>query len=168
MSTLEELIDDTNIMVTTLRVPYRKVPLGTSIQGVFELEVIGVVIVCIFPEDYSFVLDKLEHKYKGYRYIFITTSDNMFEKKDEVIWDLMRSGYIRYIRINFPRQFTNIIQQGFGQKIIGNRLKIWGDKAKYKFLVKEHKECLKASIPAVLNYDAAFFDYMPEILEQNE
>ncbi|MBV5347771.1 hypothetical protein JZU46_06120 [bacterium] len=168
MITLEELLDDVNIMMTTLRVPYKKVSLGSKFPDVFEIPNLGAIIACIYPDDYSYILHKLQANFKNYRYIFITTSESLFEKKDDIIWDLMRGGYIRYIRLNYQRQFNEIIQQGFGQKIIRERLKIWGNKAKYRYLIKENEDCLKASIPAVLNYDAAFFDFMPEKIMEDD
>lgn len=162
MISLEELIDDTNIMISTFRVPFKKVPLGTNLPATFELAALGVTITCIFPDDYSVVLGKLHNNFPNYRHIFITTSDNMFEKKDEVIWELMRSGYMRFVRLTYPRQFADVVQHGLGHKIIKERLKIWGNKNKYKYLIQENEECLRVSVATLLNYDTSFFDYMPE------
>ena len=163
MNSLEDLVDEINITLSTLRVPYKKASLETKATTAFEVKELGVVVACIFPEGYSFVLDKLQLRYNNYRYIFVTTSDNLFERKDEIIWEFMRSGYIRYIRTKYQRQFNELIQQGFGRKIIQERLRIWGNQAKYKFLIDENKRCLEIPTSYVLNSDPAFFDYMPEI-----
>lgn len=163
MNSLEDLIDDINIMLSTLRVPYKKVLLDNRSTSAFEIKDLGVAVACIFPEDYSFILDKLQLKFNNYRYIFITTSDNLFEKKDAIIWEFMRSGYIRFIRLNYQRQFNELIQQGFGRKIIQERLRLWGNQAKYKYLIEENKRFLDLPTSYILNSDPAFFDFMPEI-----
>lgn len=162
MHTLEDLVDEMNIMLTTFRVSFRKIALGGKHPNVFIVESLGIAVACIFPEDYSFILGKLENNYKNFRFVFVTTSDNLFEKKDSILWDFMRSGYIRYIRLTYPRQFNDIIQQGFGRKIVAERLRIWGNKNMYKYLIEENKQGLNIPIQALLNYDPSFFDYMPE------
>jgi len=162
MYTLEDLFDEVNIMLTAFRVAFKKVTLGGKHPNVFVVDSLGIAVACIFPEDYSFILGKLENNYKNFRFIFVTTSDNLYEKKDSILWEFMRSGYIRYIRLTYPRQFNDIIHQGFGRKIIAERLRIWGDKAMYKYLIEENKQGLNAPIQVLLNYDPSFFDYMPE------
>ncbi len=161
MLNIEDLLDEINIMLSTLWVPYKRVPIK-NIYDVFLLEDLGVVVAGIDPSDYSVMLSKLVDQYAGYRLIFISTIDNMFIKKDEVIWDLMRSGYIRYIRLNYQRQFTNIVQQNFGRKIISERLKVWENDPKYKYLIEENKRCLDIPAPFIVTTDPAFFDFMPE------
>jgi hypothetical protein len=162
MHNLEVLLDEINITLSALWIPYKKVSLGSNFPDVFVIEVLGVVVVGIDPADYSYMLSKLVDKFTNYRYVFISTSETMYAKKDELIWDLMRSGYIRYIRTNYTRQFNNLIQQNFGRKIITERLKVWGDNPKYKYLVDENKKCLDISAPYLVTIDPAFFDYMPE------
>ena len=167
INSLEDFFYEVELMLTTFRVPYKKGTLGGKHPNIFIVDTLGVVVSCIQPEDYSFMLNKLENNFKNFRYIFIATDDNLLEKKDEVLWDFMRSGYIRYIRLNYPRQLTSILHQGFNRKIINERLKVWGDKAKYKYLIQENKDSLNMPISAILNYDPAFFDYMPEIEVNN-
>lgn len=159
---LEELESELNIILTSLRVPYHRVLLGKNLPEVFEAKDFGVVVVGIHPQDYSVVLNKLVTLFKGRRYIIVATTDNILEVKDEIIWDFMRSGYMRYIRTHYNRQFNNLIQQGFGRKIINERLKVWDGDPKYSFLIEENKEALQLSEPVILNYDPAFYDYMPE------
>ncbi|RLD07560.1 MAG: hypothetical protein DRI65_04465 [Chloroflexota bacterium] len=108
------------------------------------------------------MLNKVVAQFRDYRYIFIATSETMYDRKDDVIWDLMRSGYMRYIRNKYERQFNNLIQNNFGRKIITERLKVWGDRPQFKYLVEENKQCLNISAPYLVTVDPAFFDYMPE------
>lgn len=162
MYSLEELQAEIPILLSTFMVPYKRVPIGGSLPDCFEVIDLGIIIIGIEALDYSFVMQKLYEQYEGYRYIVLTTNDTMREKKDEIIWEFMRSGYMRLIRYKFQRQFNNIIQQGMGRKIIMERLRIWGDDPKYKFLVSENKRCLDVSAPYLVAQDPAFFDYMPE------
>lgn len=162
MISLDDLLADINITLSAFLIPYKKVSLGHNFPSVFVINELGVVVVGIDPSDYTYILNKLISQFKGYRYIFISTAETVFAKKDEILWELMRSGYIRYIRYKYTRQFNNLIQQGFGQKIITERLKIWGDQPKYRYLVEENKRCLHMSAPYLVTVDPAFFDFMPE------
>lgn len=162
MYSLEELRAEADIMVSAFMLPYKKVKLGSNIPELIDIHELGVLIICIEPLDYSFVMQKLLDKYKGYRFIVLTCDDNLITKKDEILWEFMRSGYLRYLRYKYVRQFNNLIQQGFGRKIIIERLRLWGDDPKYKFLVEENKRCLNISSAYLVAQDPAFFDFMPE------
>ncbi len=164
MLKVELLLDEINIMLSALWVPFKRVSLGTNFPDIFILEDLGVVVIGIDPSDYSYMLNKIVAKFKSYRYIFVSTSETIHDRKDDIIWDLMRSGYMRYIRSKYTRQFNNLIQQNFGRRIITERLRVWGDSPKYKYLVEENKQCLNISAPYLVTIDPAFFDYMPEKL----
>jgi hypothetical protein len=162
MLKVEPLLDEINIMLSALWIPFKRVSLGSNFPDVFIVEDLGVVIIGIDPSDYSYMLNKVVAQFRDYRYIFISTSETMYDRKDDVIWDLMRSGYMRYIRNKYTRQFNNLIQNNFGRKIIVERLKVWGDRPQFKYLVEENKHCLNISAPYLVTVDPAFFDYMPE------
>jgi hypothetical protein len=49
----------------------------------------------------------------------------------------------------------------FGRKIIEQRLKIWKDQPKYKFMIEDNKSALKYPANMILATEPAFFDYMP-------
>jgi hypothetical protein len=85
----------------------------------------------------------------------------LIEKRDEIIWTLMRGGFMTYIRQNFPRQFTRLIADGFGDKIIKERLRRWADKPMYRFLIEEDIKAKEVPTTMVLSMEPAFFDYMP-------
>lgn len=162
MRNIDNLLDEINITLSALWIPFKKVSLGSNFPDVFVVETLGVVVVGIDPSDYSYMLNKLVDQFNNYRYVFISTSETVYDKKDDLIWDLMRSGYMRYMRTHYTRQFNNLIQQNFGRKIIMERLKVWGDNPKYKYLVEENEKCLNISAPYLVTVDPAFFDYMPE------
>jgi hypothetical protein len=163
---IQELAPEITIMVAALHIPFKEVSLGSNLPKLTLIDLFGVVVVGIDRKDYSQVLNKVAASYPHYRCVFLTTTDNLLEKKDELLWDLMRSGYMRYIRYKFPHQFKNLISNtSMGRKIINERLKIWGDKAKFKFLVEENKNALLQSETYLTTIDPSFFDYMPEIID---
>jgi hypothetical protein len=84
------------------------------------------------------------------------------EKTDEIIWDLMRAGYMTWIRKNYPRQFKQlIVESNFGTKIIKKRLKIWDNEPRFRFLIEENEAALNQSAVYLLSIDPGFYDFMP-------
>ena len=97
------------------------------------------------------------------RIFVITTTEDFKEKKELLIWELMKSGYLRWLRLSYPRQFKDlIVTQNFGRKIIDRRLTLWNNKEKFKFLSDENK-LYRSTIGYALSQDPSFFDMIPEI-----
>jgi hypothetical protein len=161
---LKELEDYISIMLSQLRVTFKKFNLIRGISIQFVVEDFGLIICGINRVDYAQVNDMLVKNYPNWRMLYITTNDNIAEKKDEVLWELMRCGYFKWLRYTFPRQIKSIINgpESLGQKIIKERLRIWADKPKYKFLIDDNKVALINGTLRELTSDPSFFDYMPE------
>lgn len=161
---LKELEDYISIMLSQLRVTFKKLNLirGVSIQ--FIVEEFGLIICGIDRTCYTQVNETIIKNFPDWRIIYITTNDNIAEKKDEVLWSLMRCGYMKWLRYTYPRQIKSIINgpESLGQKIIRERLRIWANKPKYKFLVNDNKVALENGMLRELTNDPSFFDYMPE------
>ena len=149
--------------LNSLHLPYKEVELVKGSSVVFEVALFGFVLCGLNPTDYLLVKDTLSRRYSGWRVKYVTTADQVWEHKNDIIWSLMRCGYLRYIRQNYKNQFNHlIIMSDFGKQIINKRLEIWGDKPKYKWLVEENKRALMESGTYVISMDPSFFDYMPE------
>jgi hypothetical protein len=161
MISMEELIGEIEITLRTLRLPFRKATVVKNASLQFISEDFGVVISAIDRDDYTFVRNAVKSALPDFRYVFISTADDLLEAKDEIVWALMRGGFMRHIRLSFPRQFTNLLQEGFGDKIINERLRRWGDQPKYKFLIDENTKAKQLPISMLTATDPAFFDYMP-------
>lgn len=161
---LKELEDYISIMLSQLRVTFKKLNLIRGISVQFVIDDFGLIICCINRNDYSQVNDTIIKNFPDWRILYVTTNDSILEKKDEVLWHLMRCGYMKWLRYTFPRQVRNIINgpENLGQKIIRERLRIWADKPKYKFLVNDNKIALENGMLRELTNDPSFFDYMPE------
>jgi hypothetical protein len=114
--------------------------------------------------DYAQVSNAIGDQYKDWRVIYLTTNDNMLNKKYEVLWALMRGGYMKWLRYTYPRQVKSVLNgpEELGRKIMEERLRIWNDKPKYKWLVEDTRLAFKNGILRELTNDPSFFDYMPE------
>lgn len=135
---------------------------GTSYQ--FIIEEFGVVVCVLDVIDIVVVRNKVNELYKDWRIFYITTDDDLFYKKDELLYELMRCGYMKWIRLVYPRQFNQVVTlTDLGAKIMRKRLEIWNNKPKYKFLIEDNTDALNNSTSYVLSLDPGFFDYMPEI-----
>lgn len=160
-TSLEILDSEIIITLKILRVPFKKMSVVKQISTQFLCEDFGVIVSTINRDDYTFIRDAVASTYPDYRYIFVSTQDNLIDAKDEIIWGLMKGGFMRYVRTNYPRQFNNLVLEGFGQKIINERLKRWGDRPKYKYLIEENIKSLNLPTNMIITNDPAFFDYMP-------
>jgi len=161
--TLEELETHISIMLKNLQVSFRKVYLmhGNALQ--FNVEDFGLVICAIDKLDYQQAKSAVDRGFSGYRELYITTDDRLEEKRYEVIWELMKCGYMKYIRVHFNRQFKHLMSmQNFGNRIIDRRLEIWADRPKYRFLIADNEDAKKHPTTYILATEPSFFDYMPE------
>ena len=159
---MEELENELDMMMNALKVKVKKTILGRHVAVQYTSDDFGVAVFGIERMDYSMVESNMTVKFQGWRRVYITTEDNLLEKKDEVIWELMRSGYMKWVRLNFPRDFTNLItMQNFGNKIINQRLKIWAGQSKYKFFIEDNESAKKYPANYVMASDPSYFDYMP-------
>jgi hypothetical protein len=161
---LKELDSYISIMLNQLKVEFRCISLIRGVSLQFIIEHFGLIICCINRVDYVQANESITKNFPDWRVIYVTTNDDLAEKKNTILWELMRCGYMKWLRYNFPRQIKNVLNgtDSLGQKIIKERLRIWGDKPKYKFLVEDNKIALMNGVLRELTNDPSFFDYMPE------
>lgn len=161
---LAELENHASTMLTLFRVKHRKINLMRGISSQLIVDDFGVVVCCINRVDYAQVNDAVYEQFKDWRTVFITTNDNVMDKKYEVLWTLMRSGYMKWLRRTYPRQLRSILNgpDNLGRRIIEERLRIWATKPKYAYLAEDNKVAFRNGIIRELTDDPSFFDYMPE------
>lgn len=163
MITMTELEDALIQMMHALRVNYKvdRVIRGISVQ--FVIEQFGTIVCGINRQDYKLVDDQIKQSYPDWRVVYITTFDNMLEKKEEVIWKLMEGGYMRWIRLTYPRPFTElVVMQEFGKRIIDRRLEVYSNKPKYRSLIEDNEDAKNHPATTILSWEPGFYDYMPE------
>jgi len=128
----------------------------TKSRTIFDLPMFGVKIFFIGSDD-----DLTPVMVGGWRIITIRSDNSFEEKKMEIFWELMRSGYMNYLRTEVPRTFkAMIISQGWDKRIIEKRLKIYKEDAKYSYLKELNKWALKESSAYVLSMHPGFFDFL--------
>lgn len=163
--TMHELEAELGAMLSALRLDYKKVSVMEGISAQFVVDTFGVIICAINRPDYAVVDKALEKDYKGWRLVYVTTFDDVNEKRYEIIWSLMRSGYLTWLRQNFSdSQFRRLMFDGnFANKVLDKRLEIWGDTPKYRYLANNDLFAKgQGRISEFLSKDPGYFDYMPE------
>lgn len=161
---LPELEDQVSIILSHFRVSFRKSVLARGISSQIVVNDFGLIVCCINRVDYAEASCALNDHYKGWRSMFITTNDNLSERRYQILWNLMRGGYMKWLRYTYPRQLRLVLNgtDNLGQKIIEERLRIWGDQPKYAYFAQDNVEALRNGILRELTNDPSFFDYMPE------
>ena len=162
---MHELEAEVGAILGALRLEYKKISIVEGISTQFVVNTFGVIVCAINRADYTVVDQGLEKDYKGWRIVYLTTFDNINEKRYEIIWALMRSGYLTWLRQNVTdSQFKRLMFDGnFANKILEKRLEIWGDNPKYKFLVGSDMFAKgQGRISEFLAKEPGYFDYMPE------
>jgi len=159
---LNELNENIEIMLRALKVPFEKHQPSKDTSVQFCCVEFGIVISTIDRSDYASTKNTVENYFPNYRHVFISFQDNITEFKENLIWKLMEGGYLKYIRLNFHRQFVELItMQEFGKKIIEERLRRWNNKPRFNFFIKENMLAKTMSATIILAIEPSFFDYMP-------
>ena len=161
---LAELEQQIGIVLTQFRVKHRVVNLVRGISSQLIVDDFGLIVCCINRVDYAQVSNAVYEQFKDWRVVYVTTNDNILEKKYDILWSLMRCGYMKWLRYTYPRQTKSVLNgtDDLGRRIIDERLRIWGDKPKYKWLVDDNRLAFQNGILRELTNDPSFFDYMPE------
>ena len=161
---IQELEIEINAALAALQLKQNKISIVKDVSVQFVIEDFGTIVCGINRVDYTEVKKIIDAHFDGYRIIYITTNDNMSEKRYEVVWELMTAGYMRWIRFEHPRLFNNLINiDNFGNKIISERLARFGSKAKHKYLIEQNEWARRNSGTYILSMDPGFYDMMPAL-----
>jgi hypothetical protein len=161
--TFDELETALGSMLKAFRVNFKTEHLIRSISVQHLVSEFGLVVVGFVAGEYQIVEASTDQAYPNYRKIYISHLDNLIEKKDEVLWALMRGGYMKWLRNQYAREFYNIISMNeLGKKIINKRLEIWGGLAKHQYLINYNQLALRQTTSYILSMDPSFYDFMPE------
>jgi hypothetical protein len=159
---LSELEFDIEEMLYALKLPYKKMSIVKDISVQYLIEDFGLIVCGIDRKDYSQIDSAVQNVFEGWKLFHITTRDVVTSKKDDLIWELMRAGYLTWIRQEFPSQFKNlIVGQNFNLKIINERLKVWNGEPRFKFFIEMNLAARSQSAGYILSLEPGFFDYMP-------
>ena len=124
------------------------------------IERFGLKIIYV-PSD---VEEQTVIKKDSWRRLYIYENElesNIFAQKDRIIWELMKAGYMRYLRMEYPNIFRRqIALNGWDRKIIEKRLEMYGDKPKYNYLRELNQEALGTAAGYILSVDPGFYDFL--------
>lgn len=160
-------MDDLALEITSIleafRLNFKKMSVVKDASIQFIVEQFGLIVCGLNRADYLMVSKAIEKQFgSGWRVVYVADGDSLLKKKEEILWDLMRSGYMRHIRYSYPRQFRELItMQNFDKKIIAQRLEVWNGQAKFKFLIEENQAALREASTYILSVDPGFYDHMP-------
>ena len=158
----DELCNDTRVMLQTLRLDFKEHYPSSKVEYQFLVDQFGLIVHVIDKRFYAPPEPTLD-PYEDWRQVYIDREDDINKKREETIWELMKSGYMSWLRGENSRAFKNLIlNYDYAKKIIDQRLKIWGDKPKYRYLVQLNTEASYTTATYLLSIDPGFFDYMPE------
>lgn len=163
--TIKELEANLGSILLALRVKYRKIYLIKNISVQFIVEQFGLVVCGINRMDYKLVDVAVTDQYKDWEVVYVTTNDDMNEKREEILWSLMRCGYLMWLRHSHTdSQFKRLMfDNNLAHKIINKRLEIWGDLPKYRYLVEcDNFAKGQGRISEYLSKEPGYFDYMPK------
>lgn len=153
---------DVGVLLGAFRLHYKITNIIKHITTQYIINDFGIIVSVVITGDKSRVATKLEETYPGYKYIFITVGDNIDDHRHPVLWELMRSGYLTWLRTTYRSSFKSILESGnLANLIIDERLRCWDDKPMYKFLIADNKTVKKTGAIRALSENPAFFDYMP-------
>lgn len=154
---------DVGILLGALRVPYSISNLIKNVTTQYIVDDFGVVVSVLNSADYSMVSNRVDEVYKNFRQVYVATSDDIDEKRYEIIWALMQSGYMMWLRFSFGARFPNILEtDGLADRIINERLRRWDNMPMYSYLIQYNMEAKQMNIRRLLAQDPSFFDYMPQ------
>lgn len=161
---LQELDIHIRVMLNTFMVSSKKVNMLKNLAVIFLIEDFGTIVCGINRTDYGQIDSVIEEQFKNWRRVYITTQEDVSKKRYDILWELMRGGYIKWLRTTYPRQIKNTLTgpDSLGNKILHERLRIWAEHPKYKYLIEDTKSVLKYGLLRELAHDPGFFDYMPE------
>jgi len=149
-------------LLRLLRIPFRELTFAKHLPNFYIIETFGTIITAVDRADEYEMQERFKAKFPGYNYMFVYMNQDFAEAKYNLIWDLARLGYVTYLRSEYESQFYSLITtQDFGTRLIKERLRIWNNKSKYRFLIEQNETALEMSFAVVLTQEPAFFDYMP-------
>jgi len=165
--TFRDLEPDIEVMLNAFRLSYQPFFFTKHLPKCYLIQEFGIIVLGLGQAQKPEMEDKLKNKFPKHIHFYIYPSDKFSTKRYWLLWELMRGGYMIYLRTNYASYITKILQQdNLARRIIEERLRIWGESPKYHYLVNLNKEALAYNPAAVLSREPGFYDYMPEKLEE--
>jgi hypothetical protein len=161
---IDELKNEVIIYLRLLGVPeWEHLVIGGDVAHWFVVDMFSTLICIVEESNINFVATRILDLYKEHRVVYVTKESSLNVSKEKILWEFMRSGYMRWLRYTYPTKFRYAItEQGFGTKILKKRISLYSDNFKYKFWREDDEAALTLSSSYLLSAEPGFYDYMPE------
>jgi len=144
---------DVEQMVRLFNIEFSNVVHGDG--AVFTIGLFGVQVVFNSPQ---FRMDT-----NNWRCVVIDPTDDLEEKRFELLWELVKSGYFHYLRDEFPNTFRKMLTlQNYDRRLIEKRLDTFQSTQKYNYFRKINESAKDMSVAAILSAEPGFFDFLQE------
>ena len=149
----EEIIQILQVLLFQFNVGYDRYNYGNS--SIFTVEMFGVKIVYLDGQNFE---DKI---LDGWNVVYIHPDFDVTKSKERIVWGLVKGGYFHYLRNNYKKTFHHMISnEGWGRRLIQERLKRQKHLPKYVYFNELNKDALNAAETWVMSQDMGFFDFM--------
>jgi len=150
-----EVMQILNVLLFQFNVKYDKHDYGNS--SIFTVDKFGTKIVYLDGQEFeNKILD-------GWNVVYIHPDFDILKSKERIVWGLVKGGYFHYLRNNYKKTFHHMISnEGWGRRIIQERLRRFKTDPKYTYFGELNKDALNAAETWVLSQDQGFFDFMEE------
>lgn len=155
MITSEEVLQIVNMLLFQFNVKYERRDHGDS--SIFTVPHFGVKVVYLDGQEFdNKILD-------GWYVVYVHPDYEVTKAKEKIVWGLVKGGYFHYLRNNYKKTFHYMLSnEGWGKKLIQERLSRFKDLPKYAYFIDLNKDALKATETWLLSQDPGFFDAIEE------
>lgn len=160
---IKETSYDMEVLLKALKIPFSSTNVIRHVTTQFIVEDLGIVVTILNPNDYTMVKERVNFLFKDWKLLFITAASDISAKRYHIVFEFMRSGYMKWLREMYRNQYVQIIEtDNLGRRIIEERLRLWDNKPMYRLFIQENVNALKNNFRRIISEDPGFFDYMPE------
>jgi len=159
---IKETSYDVEVFLKALKIPFSTTNVLKHITTQFIIEDLGIVLTVLNPNDYAMINDRVNFLFKEWKLLYIPAAVDVQAKRYPIIFEFMRSGYMKWLREIYRNQYVQIIEtDNLGRRIIEERLRLWDNKPMYRLFIQENVNALKNSFRRIISEEPGFFDYMP-------
>jgi len=154
---------DLEVFLKALKIPFSSTNVIKHVTTQFIIEDLGIVLSVLNTNDYVMINERVSFLFKEWKLLYFATAMNLNIKRYPIIFEFMRSGYMKWLREMYRNQYVQIIEtDNLGRRIIEERLRIWDNKPMFRLFIQENVNALKNSFRRIISEDPGFFDHMPE------
>lgn len=142
---------DVEQMVRSFNVNFNRVNYEDG--ALFVIEEFGVQVIFNAPS--------LKYDAKKWWVTIIELTDDLEDKRMEVLWNMVRGGYFHYLRSEYPNTYRKMFSMfNYDKRLIDERLRIYGDKPKYNYFRQLNVGAKNRAANFIMATDPGFYDFL--------